>query len=303
MSNFTRNATPIRTIVGLIKETRPRQWYKQGVLLVGLVFSENLLNTTAVGQELIAMFAFTAAAGATYIVNDVSDIEEDRKHPRKRYRPIASGQVSIPVAMAFAAALTVTSLAVSYTLTPLLTVIVVAYLAQNALYSAYLKDVVLVDVLIVAIGFVLRAIAGVVSIDVYLSPWLIVCTFLLALVLAIGKRRHEFEAVDDIGDTRRSLERYSRHELDQLLVITTATLLMAYALYTFFRADQAMMLSLPFAFFGVFRYHHLVHSTDIAGQPENVFTDTPMIINVAVWGVVAVAVIYDVPTWVAEVLL
>lgn len=291
----------MRTLKGLIEETRPRQWYKQGVLFVGLVFSENLLNSAALGQELLAAVAFTAAAGATYVVNDVSDVEEDRKHPRKRFRPIASGQVSIPVALAFAAALVVASLGLSYALSPWLALIILAYLAQNALYSGYLKDVVLVDVLIVAVGFVLRAIAGVVAIDVYLSPWLIVCTFLLALVLAIGKRRHEYESLDDPADARQSLGRYTRNELDQLLVVTTATLLMAYALYTFFRADRAMMLSLPFAFFGVFRYHHLVHSTDVAGQPENVFTDLPMMINGAVWGVVAVAVLYDVPSWIAGV--
>lgn len=289
------------TIRGLVEEMRPRQWYKQGVLLIGLVFSQNLLDPAAVGQELLAMAAFTAAAGATYIGNDVADVEEDRNHPRKQFRPIASGRVPIAVALPFAAGLVVASLAISATITPLLTLVIAAYLVQNALYSTVLKDVVLVDVLVVAIGFVLRAIAGVVAIDVYLSPWLIVCTFLLALVLALGKRRHEYEALEDAADTRDTLGRYTREELDQLLVVTTATLLMAYALYTFFRADRAMMLSLPFAFFGVFRYHHLVHTSDVAGQPENVFTDRAMIANGALWSVVAIAVLYDVPAWVAGV--
>lgn len=301
MSNRSSTITTSDVLVGLVQETRPRQWYKQGVLLIGLIFSYNLFEPVAVGYVFAAMAAFTGAAGATYIFNDINDVEEDRKHPRKRYRPIASGQVPVTVAAAFAVGLLVASLSLAYTIRPLLAIVVLAYLGQNALYSTYLKDLAHVDVLIVAIGFVLRAIAGVVAIDVYLSPWLIVCTFLLALLLALGKRRHEFVTLENAAETRDTLGNYSKEELDQLLVITTATLLMAYALYTFFRGDRLMMFSLPFAVYGVFRYHHLVHSDDVTGQPENIFTDPPMLANAVCWTIVTIIALYVIPTFFPEV--
>lgn len=301
MSSIPSTVTVSDVLVGLIQETRPRQWYKQGVLLIGLIFSLNLFEPAAVGLVFAAMAAFTGAAGATYIFNDINDVEEDRKHPRKRYRPIASGQVPMTVAAAFGVALLVASLSLAYTIRPLLALVILAYLGQNALYSTYLKDVAHVDVLIVAIGFVLRAIAGVVAIDVFLSPWLIVCTFLLALLLALGKRRHEFVTLENAAETRDTLGNYSREELDQLLVITTATLLMAYALYTFFRADRLMMFSLPFAVYGVFRYHHLVHADDVTGQPENMFTDPPMLVNAVCWTITTIIVLYVIPTFFPEV--
>jgi 4-hydroxybenzoate polyprenyltransferase len=183
----------------------------------------------------------------------------------------------------------------AYSLGPLFLLVIGAYLGQNALYSLYLKQIVFVDVLIVAIGFVLRAIAGVIAINVFLSPWLIVSTFLLALVLAIGKRRNELALAETPPETRAVLGDYSEDNIDQLLVMTMATLLMAYSLYTFSRTDPIMMTTLPFAFFGVFRYHHLVHTADIAGQPEYVFTDRPSVVNLVLWGLVVIAVLYNVP--------
>lgn len=282
------------TVTGLVRELRPQQWYKQGILLLALVFSRHLFDLAAWVDVLTAAVAFTAVAGATYVFNDISDVEADREHPEKCHRPIASGQVSIPVAAGFATVLLIGGLATAVSVNWLVAAVLVVYMAQNALYSLFLKDVVLVDVLVVAIGFVLRAIAGVVAIDVFLSPWLIVCTFLLALVLALGKRRHELEAVDDPSATRESLGAYSGAELDQLLNMVMATLLMSYALYTFFRARPAMMLTLPFAFYGVFRYHLLVHATDVAARPEYLLTDRPMMTNLVLWSVVAIGVLYQV---------
>lgn len=290
------------TVTGLIRELRPQQWYKQGILLLGIVFSRNLLDPVAWTNLLAAVAAFTAVAGATYVCNDISDVEEDRKHPEKRNRPIASGQVSIPVAAGFAVALFVSGIALASAVNRLLAAVLLVYIAQNALYSAFLKDIVLIDVLVVAIGFVLRAVAGVVAIDVYLSPWLIICTFLLALVLALGKRRHELESVTDPTATRGVLGKYTREELDQLLMIVMATLLMAYALYTFFRTQPAMMLTLPFAFYGVFRYHHLVHTSDVGGSPELLLTDRAMVGNLVLWSLVAVGVLYGLSDAVVGVL-
>lgn len=302
MSNSSFAAGTLSTLAGLAREVRPQQWYKQGVLLLGITFSRNLLNPEAWTAVLLAIVAYTAVAGATYVINDISDVEADRNHPEKRHRPIASGQVPIPVGVAFALSLLVSGFALALLVGPLLVAVLATYLGQNLLYSAYVKHVVFADVISVAVGFVLRAIAGVVAIGVFLSPWLIVCTFLLALVLALGKRRHELGASADPERTRETLGSYTTESVDQLLTVATATLLMAYALYTFNRADPTMMLTLPFAFFGVFRYHHLVHTTEIAGRPEYLLTDRPSMLNLVLWAATAVAVLYGLPSLLIGVL-
>ena len=302
MPNSSLAAGTFSTLTGLAREIRPQQWYKQGVLLLGITFSRNLLNPEAWTAVLFAICGFTAVAGATYVINDISDVEADRRHPEKRHRPIASGQVSVPVAAAFAATLLVCGFALALAVGPLLVAVLAIYLGQNLLYSAYIKHVLFADVISVAVGFVLRAIAGVLAIGVFLSPWLIVCTFLLALVLALGKRRHELGASADPERTRGTLGSYTTESVDQLLVVVTATLLMAYALYTFFRADATMMLTLPFAFFGLFRYHHLVHTTDVAGRPEYLLTDRPSMVNLVLWAATAIAVLYGIPSLLIGVL-
>lgn len=302
MSNSSFAAGTWTTVRGLVRELRPHQWYKQGVLLLGITFSRNLLNLEAWADVLVAVVAFTAVAGATYVVNDISDVEADRHHPEKQYRPIASGQVSIPVAAAFALTLYVFGFAAAFLVGPLLLAVLAVYLGQNLLYSAYLKHVVFADVISVAVGFVLRAIAGVVAIGVFLSPWLIVCTFLLALVLALGKRRHELGVSADPESTRATLGSYTTQSVDQLLVVATASLLMAYALYTFYRAEPTMMITLPFAVFGIFRYHHLVHTTEIAGRPEYLLVDRPSMINLGLWALTAIAALYGIPEAIVGVL-
>ncbi|TKX84138.1 decaprenyl-phosphate phosphoribosyltransferase, partial [Halorubrum sp. SS5] len=193
-------------------------------MLLGIVFSQNLLNWGVWLSLLIGIVSFTTVASATYIFNDISDLEEDRNHPQKQHRPIASGQVSVSVAAVFGLILAGIGLGAAYSLGPLFLAILLAYLAQNALYSLVLKQFVFVDVLIVAIGFVLRAIAGVIAIDVFLSPWLIVSTFLLALVLAFGKRRNELEVAANPQQTRDVLGEYSENNIDQLLVMVMAAL-------------------------------------------------------------------------------
>jgi len=301
MAGTSQTINSITTIVGLVREIRPWQWYKQGVMLLGIVFSQSLLNWDAWLNLLVGILAFTTIASSTYIFNDISDLEEDRNHPKKQDRPIASGQVSVRVAAIFGLILAGIGLGAAYSLGPLFLAILLAYLAQNALYSLVLKQFVFVDVLIVAIGFVLRAIAGVIAINVFLSPWLIVSTFLLALVLAFGKRRSELEVAANPQETRNVLDEYSENSIDQLLVMVMATLLMSYSLYTFSRTDPTMMATLPFAFFGVFRYHHLVHTTNIAGQPEYLLTDRPSVVNLILWGIAAIFVLYNVPEMAAEV--
>jgi len=271
-------------------------------MLLGIVFSQNLLNWDVWLNLLVGVVAFTTVASSTYIFNDISDVEEDRNHPEKQYRPIASGQVSVPVAALFGVILAGIGLGASYSLGPLFLAVLLAYLAQNALYSLVLKQIIFVDVLIVAIGFVLRAIAGVIAIDVFLSPWLIMCTFILALVLAFGKRRNELEVSANPETTRDVLDEYSKTNIDLLLMMVMATLLMSYSIYTFSRTDPVMMITLPFAFFGVFRYHHLLHTTNIAGQPEYLLTDRVSVVNLILWGTLAIAVLYNVPETVVGVI-
>lgn len=287
---------------GLVRELRPWQWYKQGVMLFGIVFSRNLLDLEKWGLLLVGIGAFTAVVGAVYIFNDITDLEEDRNHPEKQHRPMASGQVPVALGGGFGLVLLVGGLAASYWLGPLFLAVVLGYLGQNVLYSLYLKQVVLVDVMVVATGFVLRAIAGVVAIAVPLSPWLIVCTYLFALVLALGKRRHELAEADDPTDVRSVLGEYSIETIDHFLVVVMATLLVAYSLYTFFRVDLIMMATLPFAFFGVFRYYHLVHTSNIAGRPEYLLTDRQSVLNLLLWGLVAIGVLYNVPEAVLTVI-
>ncbi|MYL66704.1 decaprenyl-phosphate phosphoribosyltransferase [Halorubrum terrestre] len=272
-------------------------------MFLGILFSKSILELDALVNLFIGMVAFTAIAGATYIVNDIRDLEADRNHPQKRHRPIASGQVPVGVAAVFAGILAVLGLIGAYTLGPLFLAILIAYLGQNFLYSAVLKRIVFVDILVVAAGFVLRAVAGVVAIDVFLSPWLIMSTFLLALVLAIGKRRNELEITADPTESRQVLHAYSEGDLDHLLVMTMSTLLMAYSLYTFSRTDYMMMVTIPFAFFGVFRYHHLVHTTQVAGQPEYILTDRPSIVNFVLWSVTTILILYNIPQIIIEVVL
>ncbi|WP_254531163.1 decaprenyl-phosphate phosphoribosyltransferase [Natrinema gelatinilyticum] len=290
------------TVSGLVKEMRPWQWYKQSILLLGLVFSENLFDPTAVTNVALGIVAFCAIAGTTYIGNDILDIEEDRNHPRKKHRPIASGQVTIPVAVSFAILLFVGGIGLSWYLGPLFLLVVITYLAQNALYSSFLKEIVIVDVMVIAIGFVLRAIAGVVAIDVYLSPWLVVCTFLGALMLALGKRRHEMVESRDPASSRSILAEYTRETLDQLLVVVLAALVVSYSLYTFYRSGMWMMATLPFAIFAAFRYHFLVHTRDLGGDPKFLFSDMPFVVNLIVWGVLVVAVLYGVPSQFVELI-
>jgi 4-hydroxybenzoate polyprenyltransferase len=288
------------TLMGLAREVRPRQWYKQSVMLFGIVFSRNLGNIAAWQRLLVGISAFTAVVSAVYIFNDISDLEEDRNHPEKRHRPIASGQVSVPVGAGAGGVLAVVGIAAALWLDPRFLAVLLTYLFQNVLYSLYLKEVALVDVIVVAVGFVLRAIAGVIAIRVFLSPWLIVCTFLLALMLALGKRRHEFETATD---TRAVLDEYTAETLNDLLLVVTGTLLMAYSLYTFFRADSMMMLTLPFAFFAAFRYYMLLHISDIGNKPESLLRDGPSVLNAVLWGILAVAVLYDVPSTVYTVVI
>lgn len=278
----------------IFEAMRPRQWYKQGVLLLGLIYSGSLISVSAWLALIPAVLSFCLVASAVYLVNDVADREEDRQHPTKKHRPIARGAVSVPTALATAAGLVVLGFVAAIHVGWLFTGILAAYVVQNVLYSTVLRDVALADVMVIGIGFVLRAVAGVLAIAASLSPWLIVCTMLAALLFALGKRRRELAETDGEG-VRNSLSIYDEDVLDQLTAAVIAGFLMAYTLYTFFRADEWMMLTLPFAYFGVFRFHLLTYNGDIDGTPESLLDDRPSLVNVSLWSVTALAVLYVLP--------
>jgi 4-hydroxybenzoate polyprenyltransferase len=288
-------------LLGLLYGVRPWQWYKQGVLLVAVVFSANVFAPAKWAAVAVAVASFTAVAGAAYLFNDVNDVEADRAHPEKRHRPVASGVVSVPLALGAASVLVVVGGAAGATLGVDFLAVLGAYVAQNVLYSVWLKRVPFLDVVLVAAGFVLRAVAGVVAVDVVLSPWLIVTSFLFALMLALGKREHEVASLDDPADARGALAAYAATDVDRLRGVTTAILLMAYSLYTLSGEDPTMMVTLPAAFFGVFRYQFLLDTTDVGGRPARLLADRQLLATLALWTLAVVFIVYDAPARLAGV--
>jgi len=247
----------------------------------------------------IAAFAiFCVVSGATYMVNDVADIHRDRKHPRKCRRPIASGAISVPTALVFAILLLAVAIWGSFRLNTGFGGLVVAYLALTLSYSAVLKHIVIIDLLTIAALFVIRAVAGAIVIGVAISSWLLLCTTLLALFLGLAKRRSELLTLEDGGlEHRKTLGEYSAPMLDQMLSVTASTTLMAYCLYTFTavslstgKPHPAMMITIPFVVYGLFRYLLLIQSKNVGGSPELVLLeDKPMLLNVVLYVVAAVA--------------
>jgi 4-hydroxybenzoate polyprenyltransferase len=281
---------------------RPGQWTKNLVVFAGLLFGEQLFNPTALAKSVGAFVVFCGLSGAVYLVNDVIDRGADRLHPKKRTRPIASGALPVSVAVAAAVGLSVASLSGAALVGRSFLVISVAYLALLTFYSGPLKKAVILDVLTIAVGFVMRAAAGALAVGVPISHWLLVCTILLALFLALSKRRQEIVALADVATGHRaSLREYSPVLLDQMISVVTASTLMAYALYTVspetiakFGSDR-LLLTLPFPLYGIFRYLYLVHQRQGGGSPaEMLLTDRPLLLCFVLW-VLAVAVIIYVP--------
>ena len=286
----------------LFVSLRPHQWTKNLFVLAALGFSKHLFDGDAVLRAGAAFLAFCVLSGAVYLVNDLVDRESDRLHPAKRSRPIASGALGVPAARACAVLLLVAGLAASFALGPGFLLCALGYLALNLAYSLGLKHVVILDVLAIALGFVLRAVAGALAIQVVFSDWLLVCTILLALFLALAKRRHELVSLEDAAGHRRILAEYSPYLLDQMIAVVTASCLTAYSFYTLapdtvekYRTDR-LALTIPFVIYGIFRYLYLVHRKDQGGSPGDVLlTDRPLLAAVALWAVAVVVIVYTAP--------
>ncbi len=285
-------------IWGLVRSLRPRQWLKNGVVLAGIVFARELGDPERVARAVIAAAVFCLLSGAVYLVNDVLDREKDQHHPVKSRRPIAAGIVPPALALTAALVIAIGALSASTMLAPAFGATAMAYLILQALYVAVMKHIVILDVLAVASGFVLRAAAGALAIDVPISPWLYVVTLLLALFLVLGKRRQELVLLtSDAANHRDVLRNYSLPFVDQLLSIVTTALLVSYMLYTFFSENlprsHAMMLTIPFPLYGIFRYLYLIHVRGDGGAPEEVLLrDRPLAWCCVAWVAASVAVVY-----------
>lgn len=280
----------LRDLVGLL---RPKQWYKNLLLFVGLVFSLSLFDAALAVRAVAGFVLFCFAASGIYALNDVLDAPADRLHPKKRHRPVAAGRIPPVVAFATGAALIGLALGAAWALSRGFTAVLGAYVLLQLGYLLSLKHQVFLDLFSISAGLVLRAIAGVVLIGVYLSPWLVLCTFFLALFLGLGKRRNELLVLGkDAAAHRRNLGQYSPALLEQASVVVTSALVVCYSLYTFFHENKLMMATIPFALYGLFRYLYLVSERQMGGEPEALFRDAPSLVNLALWGAITVGILY-----------
>lgn len=285
-------------LLPLLRSLRPRQWTKNVVLFAGLVGVGRLFQASGLWRATAGFCIFCALAGVVYLVNDIADVERDRAHPRKRLRPIASGALPVPWAIGGAAVLTVGGLIAAFLLSPVFAAFGAAYMAVMFAYSAGLKNVVLLDVFAISAGFVIRAAAGAAVAHAALSPWLLVCAALLSLFLALAKRRHELLLLGDrAGTYRRTLNDYSPELLEELISVVTSSTVVAYSLYTFFGetvpSNHAMMLTIPFVLYAIFRYLFLIHNAEGGANPDELLLqDRPLLVTIMLWAITAVGVLY-----------
>lgn len=286
-------------INAILKSMRPRQWTKNVFVLAPLVFDRQLTNWDALARSLGGMFLFCLISSCVYILNDIMDVESDRAHPKKKNRPIASGALPIRVAWVLVGLLLAFTIPLSFWLSPAFGIVALVYFGINFAYSTWLKHIPLIDVLIIAACYVLRVAAGVVLITVQrFSPWLYIVTTLFALFIGFGKRRAELSLLEgEAKSHRRVLDGYNIPLLDQLITIVSGTTVVAYSLYTFTApnvpSNHAMMLTIPFILYGIFRYLWLISVKNAGGAPEElVFTDRPLQATVLLWGISVVLIFY-----------
>ncbi len=300
MMSTSSIARPAATIRGLWLSLRPHQWIKNLLVFSGLIFSRSLLQSGAILVSVLAFLAFCMASSAIYQINDLRDLEADRIHPVKRFRPLAAGRVSPLAGLLLSLALFAGTVAIASTLRLQFCIVLGSYVGFNLLYSFGLKRVVILDVMIVAMGFVLRAVAGAFAIGVQASPWLLLCTLMLALFVGFSKRRNELHGLNDEAGTHRvTLDSYTIAGLDSMMDISAAAALVTYALYTTAAETVArvgsgnLLLTVPFVLFGLFRYLHLVQRGVEAGDPALLFLrDQPLLLDGVLWITTVCLVIY-----------
>lgn len=288
-------------LLGLVRSLRPAQWAKNSFVLAPVVFAGDLTEPGLLARALAAFAAFCAASSAVYLVNDLRDREQDQNHPLKRHRPIAAGTLPVGVAAAAAAVLAGGAVAGALALDRDFTVALGAYLGLQLLYTLWFKRVVILDALAIALGFVLRVYAGAAAVAVEVSPWLLLCTIFLALFLAFSKRRHELVLLaDGAANQRGVLAQYSPAFLDQMINVVTASTVVCYALYAVApetvakHGGRSLLVTVPLVLFGIFRYLYLVYQrSDERNPTEAILRDLPFLINVGLWGIAVLAIVYE----------
>ncbi|MFC7679497.1 decaprenyl-phosphate phosphoribosyltransferase [Paenibacillus sp. GCM10028914] len=278
----------------LLKQLRPKQWTKNLLIFAAPLFSFETVNAATLIHTIAGFFLLCFISGCVYIINDYCDREADRNHPVKQHRPMASGQLNPNLALIFGAILLIGSLAASALLNPLFTVLLGCYFLMNVAYSFRLKHVVIIDIMIIAAGFVLRAIAGGLVIHVPFTPWFLLCTMLLSLFLAIGKRRHELVLLqEDKGSHRKVLDHYSLELLDQFSGIVTTATIISYSLFTFTSGRTIhLMWTIPLVIYGMFRYLYLIHIEKKGGAPDRVlFEDRHILVTVLIYVICVIGIL------------
>jgi 4-hydroxybenzoate polyprenyltransferase len=290
-------------LASVFQAMRPKQWTKNIVVLAAFVFAlgdrQQNINIADFWTALKAVLLFCAVSSGVYLMNDVRDVELDRSHPTKKLRPLAAGEISTGTAVGMALVLLAAGLGGAAMLSLPLFSVVAGYVVLQIVYTFALKQIALIDLFVIASGFVLRALAGAVVLNVTISPWLLLCALLLALFLALCKRRHERVVLNDAGgETRENLAQYSEQLLDQLIAVVSAATLVSYALYTLWPDTVAkfgtakLSLTIPFVIFGLFRYLDLVYRHEKGGQPEVILlTDKPLLVDLALYGLTVAAVL------------
>lgn len=289
----------IGTLAAIVVSMRPRQWIKNFVVFAALIFARKLTDPALLVRSIGAFLLFCLVSGAIYIINDLFDADRDRKHPVKARRPIASRALGVVPALTAAVLLVTVALMQGFILAPPFGAVLLIYVALNVVYSLWLKEVVIIDVMLIAAGFVLRAVGGALAIDVTISTWLILCTVLLSLFLAFCKRRQELAGLEDPHAHRAILKEYSVEFLDQMINVVTASTVTAYMFYTVSPevemklGTQHLYLTVPFVLYGIFRYLYLVHRKGAGGSPtQALLTDRPLLICIGLWAATVVLLIY-----------
>ncbi|MBL8096531.1 MAG: decaprenyl-phosphate phosphoribosyltransferase [Anaerolineales bacterium] len=284
-------------LLALLKTLRPKQWSKNIFVFAALVFDHKLTDPDLLILTGAAFVVLCLLSSSVYVLNDLADIEKDRAHPKKRFRPIASGALPLPVAYGALAVLAPGALAAAFGLGSSFGLVSLVYFGSNVLYSFWLKHVVLIDVMVLASGFLLRAVGGAELIGSAISPWLYICVSLLALFIGFGKRRGELLIAQNGGATRKVLNDYSLAFIDQLINLVASSTIVAYSFYTFsaenLPRNHAMMLTIPFVLYGLLRYLYLIHVKGEGGAPDElVFVDRPLQLAFGLWALAVVLVLY-----------
>jgi 4-hydroxybenzoate polyprenyltransferase len=286
-------------ILLLLKAMRPSQWTKNLLIFAALFFSNNLSNDSAILTSAKAFIIFCLAASSIYLINDIIDIKEDRNHPLKKNRPIASGRLNPSVSGGIAAGCLLFSVIYAFMIRRNFGYTILIYIVLQMAYFLFLKRKVIFDVLSVSFGFVIRAVAGAEAIAVVISPWLFICTFLLALFIILGKRRAELTTYREAAQHRKILEEYSPRFLDQMISIATASTLVAYSIYTLSErtikefGTTNLVYTIPFVIYGIFRYLYLIYKKAKGDYPETILlTDIPLLIDVVLYSLAVMVILY-----------